>query len=211
MIDYSRLNQIALGDAIFTQRSVRRFKPDPIAIEDIRLVIEAAVRAPNRGNAQMARFLVLTDRDLIRRFGELYHEAWWAKRRDRGGFMRPEDIPAEDKNMRSAMRLADEMKDAPAIILTLGARGGDAYAVLPAVQNLMLAARALGIGSLPTLLHPQVMDRVHALLDIPADAVLHFVVPLGYPRSPRAFAPGPRLPTSQTTFLNRWGGPVPWE
>jgi nitroreductase len=70
-----------LGEAIFTQRSIRRFKPDPILLEDIHLIIDAAVKAPNGGNQQVARFLVVNDRATIRDFGKLYHEAWWAKRR----------------------------------------------------------------------------------------------------------------------------------
>ena len=81
-----------LGEAMFTQRSIRRFKPDPIPLADIRLIIEAAVKAPNGGNQQIARFLVVTDRATIREFGPLYREAWWAKRHDEG-FQRPEDLP----------------------------------------------------------------------------------------------------------------------
>ena len=47
--DYSRLS-MPLGEAIFTQRSIRRFRPDPIPLADVRLILEAAVRAPNGGN-----------------------------------------------------------------------------------------------------------------------------------------------------------------
>jgi len=60
-----------LGEAMFTQRSVRKFRPDPIAPEDIRLLLEAAVKAPNGGNHQTGRFLAVTDREKIREFGAL--------------------------------------------------------------------------------------------------------------------------------------------
>jgi len=207
-MDYSRLS-MTIGEAIFTQRSIRRFRPDPIPMEDIRLIIEAAIRAPNGGNSQIARFLVLTDRDVIRRFGALYREAWWAKRQDeKRGWTKPEDIPPEEKSYRSAAGLAEAMKDAPAIVLAYGMPPGPANSVIPAVQNLMLAARALGIGSVPTTLHPKVMDRVTALLGLPKEATFHFCVPLGYPQG--GFGPNNRRPTSETTFLNRWGAPVPW-
>ena len=207
-MDYARLS-MPIGEAIFTQRSIRRFRPAPIPLEHIRLIIEAAVRAPNGGNSQIARFLVLTDRDVIRRFGALYREAWWAKRLDeKRGWTKPEDIPPEEKSYRSAARLADEMQDVPAIVLAYGMPPGSANSVIPAVQNLMLAARALGIGSVPTTLHPKVVDRVTALLGIPKDATFHFCVPLGYP--PGSFRPNNRRPTSETTFLNRWGAAVPW-
>lgn len=206
-MDHQRL-AMPIGEAMFTQRSIRRFKPDPIPTEDLRLILEAAVKAPNGGNRQIARFLLLTDRALIRQFGALYREAWWAKRLDERGWTKPEDIPPEEKTYRSAAQLAEEMKDAPCIVLALAVPPGHANSVVPACQNLMLAARTLGIGSVPTTLHPKVMDRAYALLGIPKDVSFHFCIPLGYPRG--SFGPTSRRPTSETTSLNRWGAPVPW-
>lgn len=206
-MDHQRL-AMPVGEAMFTQRSIRRFKPDPIPMEDLRLILEAAVKAPNGGNRQIGRFLVLTDRAVIRQFGALYREAWWAKRLDERGWTKPEDIPPEEKTYRSAAQLAEEMKDAPCIVLALAVPPGHANSVIPACQNLMLAARTLGIGSVPTTLHPKVMDRAYALLGIPKDVSFHFCIPLGYPRG--SFGPTSRKPTSETTSLNRWGAPVPW-
>ncbi|HYB42394.1 MAG TPA: nitroreductase family protein [Candidatus Methylomirabilis sp.] len=197
-----------IGEAIFSQRSVRKFRPDPIPAEDIRAILEAAVKAPNGGNHQIARFLVVEDRARIREFGRLYHEAWWAKRWDDHRWTRPEDIPAEEKSYRSAMGLADEIGGAPCIIFAFAMGQGGASSVIPACQNLMLAAHALGIGSIPTTLHAKVMDRFHALFDIPADATFHFCIPLGYPAI--KYGPSRRRPVSETTWWNRWGGPVPW-
>jgi nitroreductase len=199
---------MSLGEAMFTQRAIRRFRPDPIPLADIELILAAAVRAPNGGNHQIARFLVVTDRRLIQEFGALYREAWWAKRWDDHRWTKPEDIPPEERNYRAAMGLAEEMKDAPAMIFAFAMPPGAANSVIPAVQNLMLAARALGIGSTPTTLHASVMDRFRAMFGIPADATFHFCVPLGYPRG--TFGPNTRRPTSETTSHNRWGAPVPW-
>jgi nitroreductase len=202
-MDHSRLS-MPLGEAIFTQRSIRRFKPDPIPLDDIHLMIEAAVKAPNGGNLQLARLLVVTDRSTIRDFGALYHEAWWAKRRDEGVRDRA-DLPAR---FAPAARLADEIVDAPCIVFALALGNGPADSVIPAVQNLMLSARALGIGSVPTTLHPTVMDRFYAMFGIPEDVGFHFCIPLGYPRG--NFGPNVRKPTSETTFRDRWDAPVPW-
>lgn len=207
-VDYSRLN-MPIGEAMFTQRAIRRLRPDPIPMEDLRLIVEAAVKAPNGGNHQTGRFLILTDPMIIREFGALYREAWWAKRRDEGQpWTTREQIPEEAAVSRSAAQMADEIKDAPCIVLAFSVRKGQANSVLPPAQNLMLAARALGIGSVPTTLHPQVMDRVYALLGVPPEAEFHFCIPLGYPRG--RFGPNKRRPTAETTFLNSWGGPVPW-
>ena len=203
-MNYSRLS-MPLGETIFTQRAIRRFKPEPIPLADLRLIVEAAVRAPNGGNQQVARFLVVTDRATLRDFGALYREAWWAKRRDEG-FQGPDDLPPR---YHSAAGLADAMADVPCVVLALAVDNGPANSVIPAVQNLMLAARALGIGSVPTTLHPSVMERVHAMFGIPDDVGFHLCVPLGYPQG--KFGPNTRKPTSETTFLDRWGAPVPWE
>jgi nitroreductase len=203
-VDYSRLS-MPLGEAIFTQRSIRRFRPDPIPLADIRLILEAAVRAPNGGNHQIARFIVVNDRQTIRDFGALYHEAWWAKRRDEG-FQRRDDLP---ERFHAAAGLADAMTDVPCIVFAMALHNGPADCVIPAVQNLMLAARAIGIGSVPTTLHPSVMARFHAMFGIPDDVGFHFCVPLGYPQG--NFGPNVRQPTSATSFLDRWGAPVPWE
>src|SRR5688572_8190278 len=98
-----------IGEAMFTQRSIRRYRPDPIPLEDIRAVLEAAARGPSGGNRQPARFLVLTDRDTVAKFGALYREAWWAKRRDeKQPWTTREQIPPENKNSLAAARLADE-------------------------------------------------------------------------------------------------------
>ena len=203
-MEHSRLS-MPLGEAMFTQRSIRRFKRDAIPIDDLHLVVEAAVKAPNGGNQQTARFLVVNDRAEIREFSRLYHEAWWAKRRDEG-YERRDDLPS---HYHAAAGLADAMVEVPCVVFAMAMRPGAADSVVPAVQNLMLAARALGIGSVPTTLHPTVMDRFRAMFGIPDDVAFHFCVPLGYPKG--NFGPTTRRPTSETTFLNRWEAPVPWE
>jgi nitroreductase len=203
-VDFSRLS-MPLGDAISTQRSIRRFRPDEIPLADIHLMLEAAVKAPNGGNQQVARFLVVNDRATIGEFAILYREAWWAKRRDEG-FNQWEDLPTR---FHPAAKLADSIGDVPCIVFALAVHNGPADSVVPAVQNLMLAARALGIGSVPTTLHDSVMDRYRQMFAIPDDAAFHFCVPLGYPQG--NFGPNVRKSTAATSFLNRWGASVPWE
>ena len=196
----SRLS-MPVGEAIFTQRAIRRLKPDPIPESDLREVLEAATRAPSGGNAQPWHFVVVRDAGLRGQFGPLYREAWWAKRRD-SGFLTPEDLPPEYK---SAMRLAEDIGEVPVIVLLCAtARGpGPAGSVIPAAQNLLLAARALGIGGLITTLHPQVEERVHALFRIPETAQIVYCLPLGYPRG--RFGPTQRKPLSEVCSWDLWG------
>jgi len=132
-----------IGEAMFTQRAIRRLDPNrDISDAHIKLMLEAASKAPSGGNVQPTRFLVVRDRQLIKDFGVLYHEAWWAKRRDEHGWTGWGDIPP-DSPSRFAARLADEIGDAPVIILAFSTkRMGAGHSVYPNVQNLLLAARA---------------------------------------------------------------------
>ncbi len=198
-----------LGQVLFTQRSIRRVKPDPIPAEHLRLILEAAQKAPNGGNRQVARFLVINDRATILEFAKLYREAWWSKRADeKQPWTRREDIPEHDKNHRAAARLADEIKDTPCIVLVFAEHNGSANSVFPAIQNLMLAARSLGIGSLPTTLHAKVLDRVLAMFGVPKGVAFHCCIPLGYPQG--HFGPTSRLTSAEVTYFNKWGTPAPW-
>ena len=196
---------MSIGEAMFTQRAIRRLRPEPVSDEDLKTLMDAASKAPSSRNSQSARFLAVRDRDRLRRFGELYREAWWAKRP--AGWT-PEGVPEGDLHL-SAMRLADAMKDAPLVVLAVSTSPGQAGSVLPAVQNLMLAARARGIGSVLTTLHPCVADRIHELFKIPPEAEVHCCIPLGYPEG--RFGTTTRRPTSETTYYEEWGNPPPWK
>ena len=195
---------MSLGEAIFTQRAIRRFRPDPISDADLIDILEAATRAPSGGNTQPWHFLVVRDAELREQLAVLYREAWWAKRKDEG-INGPEDIPPGKSARRSAMRLADEIGRAPVIVLLCATvRGGGATgSVIPAAQNLLLAARSKGIGGTITTLHPQVEERVHQLFGIPESARVVYCIPLGYPRG--SFGSAQRKPLSEVCSYDRWG------
>ncbi len=200
---------MTVGEAMFTQRAIRRLKPDPISDGQLKLMLDAASKAPNGGNRQPVRFLVIRDRERIREFGQLYHEAWWAKRFDEYGWQGPEDVPPEEKTYRMPMYLASHIGEAPVIILVWAVRKGMANSVFPPVQNLLLAARTLGIGSTLTTLHPKVMERVRALFAVPEEAEFHCCLPLGYPEG--NFGPTQRLASADTTHWDRWDAQPPWK
>ena len=148
---------ISLGEALFTQCAIRRLDhSQDISDDDLKLVLDAASKAPSGGNAQQTRFLVVRDRDKLRAFGKLYHEAWWAKRAEDSGWVVDQPLP-EDSPMRMNALLAREMVDARVVVLGFVLDNSD-IDVIPAAQNLMLAARGLGIGSVLTTLHACVME-----------------------------------------------------
>jgi nitroreductase len=83
-----------------------------------------------------------------------------------------------------------------------------AYAsIFPAVQNLLLAARALGLGTTLTTLHRGFEDDLAAALAIPAQVEVVALVPLGYPAD--RFGPTRRKPVDAIAFLDGWGRPLP--
>ncbi|MGH1490204.1 MAG: nitroreductase family protein [Acidimicrobiales bacterium] len=190
-----------LGEAIYSLRAIRKLKPDPIPDADLEAILEATIKAPNGGNMQPWHFLAVRDPELRKQFAPLYHEAWWAKRRD-SGYHTPEDLP---DNYRSAMGLADEIGSAPVLVFICAMAKGAAAAnsIIPSAQNLLLAARALGVGGTITTLHPTVEERVHELFEIPETVQIVYCIPLGYPRG--RFGPTTRKPLSEVSSYDKWG------
>lgn len=200
---------MSLGEAMFTQRAIRRLKPDPIPDEVMQDIMASTIRAPNGGNTQPWHYIIVKDAELRRQLGELYHEAWWAKRKD-AGINGPEDLPPGRNSMRSAMRLANEIGAAPVMVLVCATAKGPAAAasIVPSAQNMLLAARAFGIGGTIATLHPVVEERVHHLFGIPDTAQVVYCMPLGYPRG--EFGAVTRKPLSEVCAVDKWDNTVSW-
>jgi len=169
-----------LGEAIYSQRAIRRLKPDPISDDDLATILRAAGRAPSGSNVQPWRFLVVRDAARKKQLAECYREAWWA-RRNAIGIHKPEDIPASDKVGQAALRFTTEFENAPVLVLVCST-SRLVNEILTGVQNLMLAARALGIGSTITAIGGPADAKVHELFGIPSEVEATYVIPLGYPR-----------------------------
>ena len=199
-------------DVVTTQRAMRRLKPDPIPEAALRQIMDAAVCAPSGGNRQGWRFVVVRDAAKRARLGELYREGFGELAQlpyYAGAMKEPAGSPAR-KMIDSAAHLAEHMGEAPVLILACitidpGTKptvttGSSIY---PAVQNIMLAARALGIGSCITTIHRYRNAQVKELLGIPADVETVALIPLGYPLG--KFGRPPRRPVGDVTFADGWG------
>src|SRR5688572_3921173 len=148
-------------ETVTTQRAMRRLKPDPIPDAVLRQIMDATICAPSGGNRQGWSFLVIRDTAKRARLGELYREAWAELMKTpyyRGASAAPSDSP-EGKMVASARHLAEHLGEAPVLVLAcIGTAGAGptittGASIYPAVQNLMLAARALGDGSCITQVH----------------------------------------------------------
>lgn len=203
-------------DVVGTQRAMRRLKPDPIPADAIRKILDAAICAPSGGNRQGWSFIVVQDTAVRAKIGALYRESFAeliknVPRYQQAASAAP-DSP-ERKMIASAQHLADHMSEAPALILACiandGARPGltSGASIYPAVQNIMLAARALGIGSTLTTVHHRFRHaEIKKVLVVPDDVEVAAIVPLGYPTG--KFGRPPRRPVSEVAFADRWGAPL---
>jgi len=203
------MSSIELFEAMHTQRAIRRYKPDVIDPKLIHQILDAAIRAPSGSNLQPWNFLVISDASTKRKIGEFYNKAWnstFGDDKRSGGRLNP--------SVRvSAQYLAEHMEEAPILILaciqTNGSPGNTlrGSSIYPAVQNLMLAARGLGIGSVITTLHTQYEKEVKDLLGIPDAVETAALIPLGYPTTSEHFGRNNRTPVELVTFKERWGNP----
>jgi len=211
-----------LFEAMHTLRSVRRFRPDPIPDAVLLHVIEAATHAPSARNAQPWIFIAVRDPELKRPLAALYLSAWQAAQTYTAATGADADIrdqPGYDRMMRTVDELATHLDSAPVLLLAcldttqLGPMADGAGTILapqsayasifPAVQNLILAARGLGLGSTLTTVYASVEADLRAVVGIPPYVHIAALVPLGYPLRP--FRVTSRRPVDSVAYLDRWG------
>ena len=189
-------------DVVRSQRGIAHYRTDPVSEDDLRRVLEAATRAPSGSNRQPWRFIVVRDRETKRQLGELYIEG---QRRSRGSA--PPPPPAD-----GPPRFTHTMEAVPVVIMACIERwqvvGRDVYrggSIYPAVQNLMLAAAALGMGTRLTTIWQHCYDEVADLLGVPDDWEMMALVPMGYPQDPDHLGGSRRKPVEEIAYADRWG------
>lgn len=204
---------------LYTCRSMRRLKPDPVPDELIYTVLDAGIRAPSGGGVQAWRFVVVTDPERKRQIAKIYQRGWRiAEKR----YVEAGVSLTEDKNMRAAAYLAEHLAEVPVLLFPcLRARrihterlaapnaanflrivGGSIY---PAVQNILLACRALGLGATLTSITTQYEEEIKAILGLPESITTYAMIPIGYPMG--RFGPVTRVPVEQVTWRNCYGTP----
>jgi nitroreductase len=208
-------------EAIETTRAVRRFTDEPVTDAEIARCLDAAVQGPSGGNIQPWQFLVVTDPDVKRAVGDVYRRAYAryepAVLKVRRPLTSPEDEAAFQRTLAASRHLAEHLGEAPALVLVLmpnismtleDAEGpldvGTPFAsVYPAVQNFMLAARGLGIGTTLTTVYRIHQDEVRTICGIPERYEIVALIPMGRPLG--TFGRGRRRPAAQVTHWNRFG------
>jgi nitroreductase len=207
---------LTILDALHSTPARRYLSAEPIPDDVIWAILDAAVRGPSGGNQQAWGWVVVTDPAIKSQVSEWYREGWsaaYGRRREQilaaaetteapGGLSRRSFLAAE--------HLADHLEDAPVWIFPVlrhAAGSGNprlGASIYGAVQQLILAARAFGIGTTLTTLYAGHEDDVRELLGLPDDAMTMGLVPLGYPAKGR-WAQPKRLPVEEVTHWNGWG------
>jgi nitroreductase len=188
-------------EAMRTTRAMRRLDNErPVTRQDIWTIVEMATKAATGGNSQPVRWIVIEDAEKRRRLGEIYRRCW----AEIGALYR-QRTPAEDTQtnriLTSADHLGEHMGEAPVIIIP-ASKGGDPASVYPGVQNLFLAARALGLGTTLTTVHKLAEDEVRAVLGIPDDVQTWAMIPVGYPTG--RWGEPARRPVEEITYWDGW-------
>jgi nitroreductase len=201
-----------LDEAMATQRAVRRLLPDPVHDDVVLRILELATRAPSAGNRQNWEFVVVRDPDVKHQLARLNRQAWSVYRRFAGRRVRREE--STRKIVAAVQWQADHFEEIPVVIVAcLHGRSpvlrppvaassfyGSAF---PAVQNLLLAARAEGLGAALTTLPLWSTTLARRTLGLPPGVTPVAVVPIGWPRG--HYGPTTRQPVGEVVHLDRYG------
>lgn len=210
------VEEMGLFEVMYNCRAMRRIKPDPVPEELLVKLIDAANQAPSGSNAQNGRWIVVRDRAVKEKLAELNMKVFQAYTAPAGA--RPAALPHQAADARARMLeavrwQAEHFADIPVHVIaclqvalplrnTFTAGAGAGGSIWPGVQNLLLAARALGLAASPTTF--ALADRAAAreVLGLPEDILPFALIPVGYPLG--KFGPVTRRPVSEIMRWDRW-------
>jgi len=203
-------------ETIYSMRAIRRLKPDPIPEEMLKKIIDAGIHAPSGGNLQDWAFILVRDPELKHFIRDKYWGMW---QKLQGGRPLPADLPpARRRVLEAAAHLAEHLHEVPVILLACVLKDYPPFiqagsqrasvatvhgSIYPAVQNLLLACRALGIGSVITTIHCLFEDELKQKLGIPDNMEISALLPLGFPQG--KFGPTTRKSVEEVIHWDRWG------
>ncbi|GAA2632332.1 nitroreductase family protein [Paractinoplanes durhamensis] len=200
---------LSVLEALHSTPARRYLSPDPISDDVIRELLDAAVRGPSGGNTQRWAWIVVRDPEVKAKIAEFYLEGWnksYGVNRDR---LLADPTSGDARTFRAGDHLANHIAEAPVWIfpVLLGAAKSQnprlGSSIYGAVQQLLLAARAHGIGTTLTTLYMAHEAEVRELLGLPEDALTMALIPLGYPAKGR-WAQPKRRPLEEVVFFEKY-------
>lgn len=212
MTNGNDVREIGLFEAIYTQRAIRSFRPDPVPREQVERLVEAATKAPSGGNRQPWAFLAIDDRptlDAMAGFARTGFQAMY----DRAlAAAQPGDPPPFPR----LKPMIESFEQIPLLVLVCAegtperpASQGMAGSIFPAVQNLLLAARGLGLGAaLTTGWAAPSVGEIKELLGLPEHVEPMAFIPVGY-LDKENYGPTTRRPVEEVLHWDRWASDKP--
>ena len=199
---------------VHNTRAMRRLKPDPVPDELVRKILEAGTSAANPANTQPWRFLVVKDPTIKKAVQVYYKRALDEVVGPRYASSAPppgSDAARYARQHAAVEYLTEHFHEAPVWIVACIDHGGDQpthYAgasIYPAVQNMLLATRALGLGATLTTRHLYYKKETEAALGLPPGVHSYAILPIGYPMG--NFGPVRRGALEDFVYLDHWGAP----
>ena len=215
-------DDLGVFDAIHSLRAIRSFEPDPIPDEAIASILEAGTRAPSPQNSQPWAFIVVRDAPMRAQIAEIYRRVWNLVKEPVYGDIDAIEDTSQRRLLKATDRLAAAIDESPLFIFAMLDRSqlgvmvtpdlqtllepSSAYgAVWAAIENMLLAARALQIGAISTNLTRLMDAEVRGLLGYPEHVETVSMLALGKPRAPARFGPTTRRPVPEVAHGERWG------
>lgn len=200
--------QMSLNEAIYNCRAMRRLESREVPEADLIQLIDAANQAPSGSNSQNARWVIVRDATQKQKLADL-------NRKHAEPYIAPQrENPPNEKHKRlvdAVVWQMDHMHEIPALIVACfdypeKVEGLGVYrsagSVWPGIQNLLLAARSLGLGAAPTTLALRDQDAVREVLNLPETFAALCLIPVGYPKG--KFGPVSRKPVADVMRFDRW-------
>lgn len=200
-------------DALHSTPARRYLSAEPVPDSVLWAILDAAIRGPSGGNQQAWGWVVVTDPAIKQQVAGWYREGWdraYGHRRDQLLAAPPQDGGLSRASFLAAEHLAHHLAEAPVWIFPVLRHAAGVSntrlgaSIYGAVQQLILAARAYGVGTTLTTLYAGHEDEVRELLGLPDDALTMGLLPLGYPAQGRWKQPQ-RRPVTEVVHWNRWG------
>ena len=201
-----------LFEIMRTMRAMRRLKPDPVPDDLIAKILQAGAAAPNGGNNQTWRFLVIKDTAIKKAVQVHYKRAYddWIGPRYASQAPPPGSDAARYERQHTAVEyLTEHFHEAPVWIVACIDHGESkpnrhsGASIYPAVQNMLLAARALGLGATLTTRHLYYEAESEKALGLPPGVHSYAILPIGWPMG--RFGPVGRGNLADFVYLDRWG------
>ncbi len=176
---------VPLLEGIRTTRAIRRLKPDPVPPDLIRKVCEAGTFAPSGGNRQPWKFIAVTDPERRKWVADRYRPIFQNYIAPAVERAKQPDFPESGRKMqRVAIHLAEHLHEAPVHLFVAGwERRGQPQlqALMPCIQNILLACRAVGLGASLTTLHTAFGEECDRWLGLPPNCPTCALIPIGWP------------------------------